>query len=82
MIGCADGGMRLIPIRDGSYFTSDLSLWPSVNNKSSPGLSCISISFVPEIMPAEAGGGKCICCTGAEDGSIALFELKKAIRNI
>lgn len=69
--------MRLIPIRDGSYFTSDLSLWPSVNNKSSPGLSSISISFVPTM---DGSGGKCVCCTGGEDGSVALFELKKAAR--
>lgn len=73
-MGCADGGLRLIPIRDGAYFTSDLSLWPAVNNKSSPGLTSVSISFA--FSPGDSG--RCICCTGAEDGSVALFELKKA----
>jgi hypothetical protein len=77
LIGCADGGLRLIPIRDGAYFTSDLSLWHAVNNKSSPGISSVSLSFVSGNMAD--GSAKCICCTGAEDGSVALFELKKAL---
>lgn len=74
LIGCADGGLRLIPIREGAYFTSDLSLWPAVNNKSSPGISSVGISFTGN---AGDGTGRCICCTGAEDGSIAIFELKR-----
>jgi len=77
LVGCSDGGLRLIPTREGAQFTTDLSLWPSVNNKSAPGLSCLSMSFVGN--PAD-GSGKCICCTGAEDGSVALFELKRAHR--
>jgi factor associated with neutral sphingomyelinase activation len=71
LIGCADGGLRLIPIRDHSYFTQDLSLWPSINNKNSPGLSSLTLSF---------SSGKCICCTGGEDGTVAIFELKRALR--
>jgi len=71
LIGCSDGGLRLVPIRDHSYFTQDLSLWPSINNKNSPCLSSISISFL---------GGKCICCSGGEDGSVAIFELSRALR--
>ncbi|KAL3940086.1 MAG: hypothetical protein SGBAC_005296 [Bacillariaceae sp.] len=76
LVGCSDGGLRLIPTREGAQFTTDLSLWPSVNNKSAPGLSCLSMSFVG----TADGAGKCICCTGAEDGSVALFELKRAHR--
>ncbi len=74
LIGCADGGLRLIPIRDGAYFTSDLSLWPAVNNKSSPGLTSVGISILGN---PTSGTGRCICCTGAEDGSVAIFELKR-----
>jgi factor associated with neutral sphingomyelinase activation len=77
LIGCSDGGLRLIPIRDGAYFSSDLSLWPSVNNKSSPGITSVNLSIIGM---ANDGSGKCICCTGAEDGSIAIFELKRAVR--
>lgn len=76
LVGCADGGLRLIPTRGGSQFTSDLSLWPAVNNKSSPGISSVGMSIVA----TPDGTGKCICCTGAEDGSVALFELKRALR--
>jgi factor associated with neutral sphingomyelinase activation len=75
IIGCSDGGLRLIPIRDGSYFTSDLSLWPCINNKNGPGLTSLDLSFVGM---SNDGSGKCFCCTGAEDGSIAIFELKRA----
>lgn len=74
LIGCADGGLRLIPIRDGAYFTSDLSLWPAVNSKSSPGLTSIGVSILGN---ATSGLARCICCTGAEDGSVAIFELKR-----
>jgi len=75
LIGCADGGLRLIPIRDGAYFTSDLSLWPAVHNPSSPGITSVGMSFMGN---ATDGSGRCVCCTGAADGSVALFELKKA----
>ena len=78
LVGCADGGLRLIPIKDGAYFTADLSMWPAVNSKKSPGLTSVNISFL--INPAD-GSGKCICSTGAEDGSVALFELKKVVSN-
>lgn len=77
LIGCSDGGLRLIPIRDGVYFTSDLSLWPAVNSKSSPGLTSVNVSFIGG---GSDGSGRCACCTGAEDGSVAVFELKKVPR--
>ena len=75
LIGCADGGLRLIPIRDGADFIADLSLWPAVHNQSSPGITSVGISFMGN---ASDGSGRCVCCTGAEDGSVALFELKRA----
>lgn len=75
LVGCSDGGLRLIPIRDGTYFTSDLSLWPSVNNKSSPGLTSVNLSIMGM---KTSDSGSCVCCTGGEDGSIAIFEIKKA----
>lgn len=74
LVGCADGGLRLIPVRGGAYFANNPTLWPAVNNKSSPGISSVSISYVGNPMD---GSGRCMCCTGADDGSVALFELKK-----
>ena len=50
-----------------------VSRWTAVNNKESPGISSISISYVRSTNDTV----RCICCTGAEDGSVALFELKK-----
>ena len=77
LVGCGDGGLRLIPIREGAYFTPDLSLWPSVNNKSSPGLTNVNLSLMKR-----GDSVACICCTGGEDGSIAIFEIKRATRKI
>ena len=74
LVGCADGGLRLIPVRDGAHFASNPTLWPAVNNKTASGISSISITYVTN--PVD-NLGRCICCTGAEDGSVALFELKK-----
>jgi len=74
LVGCADGGMRLIQVQNGTQFESKPSLWPSVNNKSSPGLSSINITRTT----ASCGKAKYICCSGGEDGSVALFELKRA----
>jgi hypothetical protein len=70
LAGCADGGLRIIPIRDGAHFNGRPTLFPYVHGKSASGISCISISFTQE---------KCICSTGADDGSVAIFELKKAL---
>jgi hypothetical protein len=75
LVGCSDGGLRLIPIRDCTYFTPDLSLWPSVNNKTSPGLTSVNLSI---IRMKKGDGGTCVCCTGGEDGSIAIFEIQRA----
>lgn len=76
LVGCSDGGLRLIPVRDGGYFDSKPTLWPAVNDKSSPGISAISIAY--ELI--QNGRGRCICCTGSEDGSVALFELNKVTK--
>ena len=73
-MGCADGGLRLLPIRGGAYFDSKPTLWPAVNDKSSPGISCVNIATVDD----NRSPGRCICCTGADDGTVAVFELKRA----
>jgi WD40 repeat protein len=81
LVGCSDGGMRLLPVARGASFDGKPTLWRTVNNKSSPGISCISLSYT---RPEQSGSGdkqhgRCFCCTGAEDGSIALFELTRVI---
>jgi factor associated with neutral sphingomyelinase activation len=70
LVGCSDGGIRLVPMRDSAYFDSKPTLWTAVNNKStSPGISSLSLTITRD--------GNCICCSGAEDGSVLLFDLKK-----
>jgi WD40 repeat protein len=73
LAGCSDGGLRLIPVSEASFFGSKPTMWSSINNKeSSPGISSLTVTFIEK-----NGGLRCICCTGAEDGSVLLFELKK-----
>jgi len=74
LAGCSDGGLRLIPIRSGCSFDSKPTLWNGVNGNTSPGLTCISISISSNGPHDDAA--RCICSTGAEDGSVVLFELK------
>ncbi|CAB9510437.1 Lipopolysaccharide-responsive and beige-like anchor protein [Seminavis robusta] len=75
LVGCADGGLRLIPVSNGTKFDGKPSLWPAVNNRNSPGISSINVTYAQV-----EGRMMCICCTGAEDGSVALFELKRVVR--
>lgn len=76
LAGCADGGLRLIPVREGVYFDSKPILWKALNNtKTSPGISSISLTYYKR-----NGEHKCVCCIGGEDGSVVLFELKKVKR--
>jgi factor associated with neutral sphingomyelinase activation len=73
LVGCADGGLRLIAVRDGACFDTKPTLWRAVNHQSAPGISSISISC----RDRQSVQAECICCTGGADGSIALFELKR-----
>ena len=72
LVGCSDGGLRLIPVRPGSSFGTKPTLWSAVNHKGSPGISCISVTYMD---------ARCICCTGGEDGSILIFELKRVVHS-
>lgn len=94
LVGCCDGGLRLVPVQYrrggpnnvlGFFFDSKPTLWKGVNSKASPGICSISVAYTT----ASSSTGetqsdnikrrkRCICCTGAEDGSVALFELKLA----
>ena len=76
LAGCSDGGLRLLPIRNGASFDGKPTLWMGVNGKSSPGLTCVSLGFTG---PLGNGFGKCICATGSTDGSVSVFELKKVL---
>lgn len=73
LVGSADGALRLIPVRDGAHFEKP-SLWRGVNNKSSPGITSISVLPNPDADTL----AQLFCCTGGDDGSVALFELKKS----
>mmetsp|Transcript_24111 Transcript_24111/g.56237 ORF Transcript_24111/g.56237 Transcript_24111/m.56237 type:complete len:236 (+) Transcript_24111:743-1450(+) len=72
LAGCSDGGLRLLPLLEGARFGKAPTLWNAVNGKNSRGLTSISCSF------SHGTPKRLICATGAADGSVALFELKKA----
>mmetsp|Transcript_4395 Transcript_4395/g.12138 ORF Transcript_4395/g.12138 Transcript_4395/m.12138 type:complete len:1379 (-) Transcript_4395:1280-5416(-) len=93
LVGCSDGGLRLVPVTyrrgdagvNGFFFDSKPTLWKAVNSKSAPGICSISITYTTTMSKSTGADGqqhqakkRCICCTGAEDGSVALFELKIA----
>lgn len=67
LLGCADGGLRLVPLKHSTMFDGKPTLWKAIHNKSTaPGIS--SISIVEE-------RNMTLCATGAEDGSVLVFEL-------
>lgn len=68
LVGCSDGGLRLIPLGGGAYFEARPTLFPELHGKKSSGITCISMAFT---------SSQCMCSTGAEDGSVAMFELKQ-----
>jgi factor associated with neutral sphingomyelinase activation len=82
LVGCADGGLRLLTILEGAVIDSTTRpvLWTAVNNAvTSPGISSICFTNKEERIDLSVpDASRCICCSGAEDGSIVLFELKKA----
>jgi len=88
LIGSADGSLRLVPVSDGGFFEKP-TLWLSVNSKSSPGISSIGVtrsSNTNPVTPTRDGASsspstttRFVCCTGGEDGSLALFELRKIV---
>jgi WD40 repeat protein len=76
-LGSSDGALRLIPVREGGYFDKP-TLWTAVNHKASPGITSISVTPLPKSTTgASANVTDFVCCTGGEDGSVALFELRK-----
>jgi hypothetical protein len=83
-VGSADGALRMIPIRDGGYFDKP-TLWNAVNHKSSPGITSISVATMPASPSRDANDPNTtadsvyVCCTGGEDGSVALFQLHKQL---
>jgi hypothetical protein len=91
LLGCSDGGLRLIPIRQGgggdgaAYFDGKPSVWPAVNHAGAPGISSISVVAASTTAVTTAAKPttstqqqQLICCTGGVDGSVSLFELKRA----
>lgn len=76
-VGSSDGALRLIPVRESGYFDKP-TLWNAVNHKASPGITSISVTQLPKSTTSTSTRvTDFICCTGGEDGSVALFELRK-----
>lgn len=76
--GCSDGGLRLLLVVDEGFFDESFGLWKSLNGPKSPSLSHILVdsSFL-SMKEGNTSGCVLLCCTGAEDGSLVLFELIK-----
>eukprot|EP00978_Attheya_sp_CCMP212_P004626 scaffold10075_cov57-Attheya_sp.AAC.2 len=74
LVGCSDGGLRLIQLSDEAVFEVSPILWNAVNGKASPSIRCISMSTAL----GDRRERYYYCATGAENGSIVLCELKEA----
>ncbi len=72
--GCADGGIRLVPLGEGAHFDYNPRLWRSIHGGKSPGITAISA----KIETTENYEKRFLCATGAEDGSVKLFSVEEA----
>ena len=75
--GCADGGLRMIPIGEGAHFNTSPQPWRGVNGEKSPALISISGS---KIQRSESGQRRYLIATGSVDGNMAVFELEETSR--
>jgi factor associated with neutral sphingomyelinase activation len=78
LVGCADGGLRLIRMRSAVHFDSKPILWTALNNRT----TCPSIGAISMVHTRHNNESMYFCCTGAEDGSVALFQLRKVDRRL
>jgi len=72
--GCADGGLRLVPVGEGGHFDYNPRTWTAVNGTNSPGLTSLSATAMKTSTPTER---IFMCATGAEDGTVALFQIRE-----
>jgi len=72
--GCADGGLRLVPVGEGGHFDYNPKVWAAINGTSAPGLSSLSVVVIKTSTLTER---IYICAAGAEDGTVALFQIKE-----
>jgi hypothetical protein len=70
--GCADGGIRLIPLGHGGHFDYNPRLWKSIHGRDSPRITSLSIA-----QSVGATGNSFMCAIGAEDGTVSLHEMKQ-----
>lgn len=75
LVGCADGGLRLLPLVNGSKFNQGQrpTLWNNVHGSQERGKRSASITCC-SLIPTR--NNTWLGTTGAEDGSLVLFELK------
>lgn len=73
--GCADGGLRMIPIGEGAHFNTSPQPWRGINGEQSPALTSISGS---KMQRSELGGRRYLIVTGSVDGNMAVFELEES----
>ena len=73
--GCADGGLRVIPLEKRAFFDSKPKWCKSVNEKSATGVSSLSVSSFYN----SSGEKRRFCATGADDGTVVLYEMSLSL---
>lgn len=74
LVGCADGGLRLLHMDHNGYIDTHPKLWEKLNGISSPGITCICADESTGLDPNEFSLHG---VSGGVDGSITLFQLRR-----
>lgn len=72
-VGCADGGLRLIPVGTDGLLDYNPQVWNSLHGEESPALT--SLSILNGSQNNDKDLTSYTCATGAEDGSVSISQL-------
>jgi len=74
LVGCTDGGLRLLQINNSGCLDPHPKVWENINGVSSPAITCVCADLSIGIKSQSEGF---YCISGGEDGSISLLQLKR-----
>ena len=73
-VGCADGGLRLIPVGRDGLLDYNPQVWNSLNGQESPALTSLSI-----LLGSKDNDKDYTCVIGAGDGSVSISQFSRSL---